>query len=103
MCVDARCILRACVHGQLSEVQTVFQLLHLSFVVLMQLVRALTPVRVTALLYGIVRHSWPLYAGSGVTVADSVVMGASHYEHEKPQARPHSATYPHLGIGKARR
>ncbi len=66
----------------------------------MQLVRAWTPVSVTT------AALWQqpfrlLHAGSGVTVADSVVMGASHYEHEKPQARPHSATYPHLGIGEA--
>ncbi|EFJ49454.1 hypothetical protein VOLCADRAFT_89889 [Volvox carteri f. nagariensis] len=38
--------------------------------------------------------------GSRVTVTDSVIMGADHYEHEKPQQRPLSPTYPPMGIGE---
>ncbi|GIL92702.1 hypothetical protein Vretimale_19419 [Volvox reticuliferus] len=35
----------------------------------------------------------------GVTVTDSIIMGADHYEHEKPQQRPVSPAYPPIGIG----
>ncbi|GLC40652.1 hypothetical protein PLESTF_001021400 [Pleodorina starrii] len=38
--------------------------------------------------------------GSRVTVSDSVVMGADHYEHERPQQRPISPTHPPMGIGE---
>ncbi|GFR48806.1 hypothetical protein Agub_g10757 [Astrephomene gubernaculifera] len=38
--------------------------------------------------------------GPNVTVSDSLINGASYYDHEKPLERPISAAYPPLGIGE---
>ncbi|KXZ55703.1 hypothetical protein GPECTOR_2g1253 [Gonium pectorale] len=38
--------------------------------------------------------------GPRVTLEDCVFMGADHYEHERPQQRPASATYPPIGVGE---
>ncbi|KAG2501642.1 hypothetical protein HYH03_000146 [Edaphochlamys debaryana] len=38
--------------------------------------------------------------GPNVLVEDCVIMGADHYEHERPQAKPHSPSNPPIGIGE---
>ncbi|KAG2435702.1 hypothetical protein HXX76_006901 [Chlamydomonas incerta] len=38
--------------------------------------------------------------GPNVTIEDSVVFGASHYDHEKPLPRPLGPTFPPMGVGE---
>jgi hypothetical protein len=33
------------------------------------------------------------------SISDSIIMGAQHYEHEKPEPKPLSPTFPPMGIG----